>query len=169
PARPRPACWPGAYVHPSRIHCEKTAPEHAMVHPSPSFAVTLSAPPSSPPTKGVVHVFARLWRILYWLWALALVGVALSLNDEQPKPVEAVGDGAHALLARPALAVSLGAALLLTWYALVAALYERRTRRMALASVHILLPVRRLRGEDFVPRYIQEVYLPWRDATDGAA
>jgi hypothetical protein len=119
-------------------------------------------------------MLARTWAVLRVAWALALIaGVALAFDASRPGAhlgvTEAAAAVARGTVARPfVLAAALGAALILTLYALLADVYLRWKRRRALATEYVLLRVRRLRGEDFVPRYMREAYVPRRDAADGA-
>lgn len=125
-------------------------------------------------TPDVLRALAKAWRGIRWLWVAALLAALVTGVDAALLGARLPTTGVLAGWLRGggisvALAAAIAAALtLMTWYALLAYAYLRRQRRKALASDHMLLPVRRLRPEDLVPRYIEEVYVPRRDASDGS-
>ncbi|HKS69779.1 MAG TPA: hypothetical protein VJQ45_05140, partial [Ktedonobacterales bacterium] len=110
----------------------------------------------------VLARFARLWPALRTLWLLAVptgavLAVVLELHGDLPRATVAIVPATIA-----------GAMLvLLSWYAALARAALRIRHRRRLAAVYGLMRIRRVRADQFVPRYIPGVYLPRHDATTG--
>ncbi len=143
-----------------------------MSHAVSTFAGA-TCTPENDTAPDVVRGLAAAWRGLRWAWLVALLVALLTeidaalLGTRLPATAALVGwlrSGGVSVALALAAAVTLT---LTTWYALLADAYLRRRRGRALATDHVLLPVRRLRPEDLVPRYVEEVYVPRRDAADG--
>lgn len=145
-----------------------------MSRAATSFAAATCPPEPGMPAADVVRALAALWQGLRWLWAGALIAALVSALDAALLGARLPTTAASlAWLRGGGLSVALAggvaaAVVAVSWYALLADAYLQRRRRIALGSVHVLLPVRRLRPEDLVPRYVEEVYVPRRDAADGS-
>lgn len=118
-----------------------------------------------------IRVVGLLPRTLIALAAIA--AAALVADEARPGGPTSLTQSMLAALreiaARPLITLlALAAFALLLWYGVLADVFLRVERVRAFRTVHVLLKVRKLRAEDFVPRYLENVYVPRRDATDGA-
>ncbi len=107
------------------------------------------------------------------LVVLAALGTAAIFADEaRPGPptafTQTVIAEVDAMASRPAITIAaLALFAVLLWYGVVADVLLRWERARAFHSMHLLLKVRKLRADDFVPRYVADAYVPRRDASDG--
>lgn len=118
-----------------------------------------------------VRVIGLIPRTLIGL--AALLAAALLADEARPggpAPLtRSVLAGLDAIAARPAIVIPAVAVFaMLLWYGVLADVVLRWERVRAFRTVHVLLKVRKLRAEDLVPRYIENAYVPRRDATDGS-
>lgn len=133
------------------------------------------ASPTPPAQVRLVGWLATLWPVLAGLWIFAGTAMAgiYALGGSGHGVGETTGPMAfgraaweivQAWSAQPLFAVVIGIALALTWYTGVARWVLGMRKRRVYAAEYVLRAVRRLPGDDFVPRYVRQVYLARRDA-----